>query len=680
LATFEFILLLAAAVLISSVIEQVLPRISLPLVQIALGLVLVLLLGNSANVTFNPSFFLFLFVAPLLYNDAREADKVGLWRNRTAILSLAIGLVIAIMLAVGFTLHLLVPSIPLAAAFALGAALGPTDAVAVTALKGTADLERREAALLSGEALINDATGVVSFQFAVAAAVTGSFSLLDASENFVLSFFGGILLGILFAFLAYFVLNRIGNSGLESTTFHVLFDVLLPFLVFFTAETCHVSGILAVVATGLVMSGLTAQVIGPASSRLNIVSTSVWKVLTFTLNGIVFVMLGMQLPGALQSTWGDLSIDNLTIIGYVFALTAVLVGVRFIWVFLMDRLRHGRPVSDHPLTLRESAHSALVATCGGPKGAVTLSIIFSLPYLVADGSAFPQRELIIFLASGIILLTLIIANFALPLLAPQTDEKAKFSPADIANLKIEVMRQVISSLLSARTEENATATRVVVKAYSERIDRIRARADIERPETTKLRIDVLRHQQDLLVTLIERGEVDEVAATDEIRRLARKQNLLRHREKNRWVFIMAISHFATTLRVTWRSIAMAMEQARGGNSDEAVRHVRAIAERCAVNRLRHLRETGEPAYPPESVNDLLMIHLAALRAAESAETGSETTAFGAIDHLDKVQRFAYHLEIEQIQNAYESGVIPRSVAKEMHDNVYLMLVDLEGDI
>lgn len=192
----EFVLLLLAAVLVSAVLDQVTPRVSLPLVQIALGAVIILLVGAPVDVAIDPELFLVLFIAPLLFDESRHASKRGLWDNKGAIVSLAVGLVLATVLVVGFVLNWLEPSIPLAAAFALGAALGPTDAVAVSALGKDIRLSSRQKSLLSGEALINDASGVVSFQFAIAAAITGSFSLANAAQSFAINFFGGIAVGL----------------------------------------------------------------------------------------------------------------------------------------------------------------------------------------------------------------------------------------------------------------------------------------------------------------------------------------------------------------------------------------------------------------------------------------------------------------------------------------------------
>lgn len=267
-------LLLLAAVLVSSVIDQLVPKISSPLIQILLGLGIALLASSQIKIELDDKLFLVLFIAPLLYDEAKNIDKASLWRNRKPVLSLAIGLVLATALVVGFAVHWLVPSISLFAAFALGAALGPTDAVAVASLSKETSISSRSKSILEGESLINDASGIVAFQFAIAAAVTGTFSLVDATADFLFSFFGGILMGIALGYLGNFLVRKVRSWGLENTTFHVLFEVFTPFIVYLVANALHTSGILAVVAAGLV-NVISPRIIGPSISRMNIVSTVV---------------------------------------------------------------------------------------------------------------------------------------------------------------------------------------------------------------------------------------------------------------------------------------------------------------------------------------------------------------------------------------------------------------------
>lgn len=427
----QLVLTLSVAVLASAVIAQLLPCVSAPLVQIGLGLVLALIVGPGLAFNIESELFLAIFIAPLLFNESQSVDRRRLARQLPSVLSLAIGLVVAATFAVGFTLHLIVPSIPLAAALALGAALGPTDAAAVSSMSTSVDLGERQESLLAGEALFNDASGVVSFQFAVAAATTGAFSITDAGGSFALSFAGGILAGVALA-LVYGLMHRmVRATGLESTPFSVVSELILPILVFLVAEELHVSGILAVVAAGIVTT-LSPRLFTVEEARTVLVTGSVWGTLTFMLNGIVFVVLGLQLPAVFVGGATTMELGSLMLVSL--AATVAVVGARFAWLYVMERAarrprrdgaRDGAaagelaPAADAEFE-RPAVLDALILTLSGPKGAVTLSIALTLPASMAGGGAFPFHDELIFIASVVIILTLLMANFIVPLLAPKS--------------------------------------------------------------------------------------------------------------------------------------------------------------------------------------------------------------------------------------------------------------------
>lgn len=224
--TLEFALIVMACVIVSAIVGKIVTRVALPLIQILVGLVVALFAPAVTDVHLSSELLMVLFIAPLLFNEARESNRRELYRNKGQILSLAVGLVVATVLVVGAALYGLVPSMPLAAAFACAAALGPTDAAAVGAMGSTVGLNRRQQLLLSGESLINDASGVVAFQFAVAAALTGSFSAVEAGGEFLLLFFGGIAVGLAVGGAVLFAMLVLRHFGYEDTTLHVLFEVL----------------------------------------------------------------------------------------------------------------------------------------------------------------------------------------------------------------------------------------------------------------------------------------------------------------------------------------------------------------------------------------------------------------------------------------------------------------------
>lgn len=675
---FELVLMLLLAVLLSSILEQVVPRVSSPLIQIALGIGIAMLAISPIEVNLDPELFLVLFIAPLLFNDALEADKKNLWDNKATIVSFAIGLVVVITLCVGFVLHWLVPSIPLAAAFALGAALGPTDAVAVQALKKEAKLGKREGAILQGEALINDASGVVSFQFAVSAAVTGAFSLADAATSFAVGFVGGIALGIVLAGVFLFFSKRIREMGLDNVTFHVLFEVSMPLVVYLFSELVGVSGILAVVACGIVWSMFRDRKISPYQSRLNIALTSVWKVIGFTLNGVVFVLLGIQLPNAMQSTWDNLHINNFVLIGYVLVLTALIVLLRFVWALVMTRLIKNPATGKRDKFSWRMVKNSLVTTVGGPKGAITLSIAFTIPFLLADGSTFPQRSLIIFLASGVIVCTLLLANFLLPVLAPKEESEADEDEVEeLMRTKIEIMRTVIERLMADSTEENDRETKIVVSSYNNRIRTIRSVADLDEPAVAKLRIEVIDYQVEQLIAAVERREVEAFDAFEYLRRLTKQKALIAHsKEKTSYAAGLRYARLRSTFAMVVRSIKGVFTP--GGSEDhESMDKVRELAERYAVEYLQKL--VNNPDYPSEVVAKLMINHERALSVFDREDDATMTSEAveNATVSIDDIQRRGLQFELEVIQDFYASGNLTRAQAKDMRDNVSMMLLDLE---
>lgn len=675
MATFELILLLFCAVIVSAVLEKVLPKISIPLVQIGLGVLITIFARKTMNVTLNPEFFLVLFIAPLLFYEARLSDKHGLWENKRVILSLAIGLVIAIILSVGFSIHFLIPSIPLAAAFALGAALGPTDAVAVSSLSETAQLDRHVSARLSGEALLNDASGVVGFEFAIAAVATGSFSVLNGVATFSLDFFGGIVIGLVLGVLSHLIFKFVDDFDMGSNVFYVLFDVTMPFIVFLAAEIAHVSGILAVVSAGILISILNTKKINPAQSSLNIVTDNVWKVISFALNGIVFVLLGMQLPKAVLSTWNDESISNLHLIGYILIITVILVVVRFLWICIMDSILKDKTTNQHTKISKAVAKNALIATIGGPKGAVTLSVIMSIPLLI-DGSPFPQRQLIIFLASGTILLTLALANFLLPILAPAK----KIENGDMKLLEaqacIDILRNVIDKLNTTRTKENHLAVDAVAAAYASRIETMQNRNDIQIESSRKLRIETLNHLQHFVMEKIDSNQTDPMIGYMYLHRLAQQMGYLKHHIESPFWFLYALRHGNTTVLALKRYLRRIFERTMIDEGKSNLTILQIEGEHEAIRLLQSYIDNPESPYPPEVITDVLSDYQRTLKSLKTK--GPSVTAFTkSIDAMEDIQRSAYYLELQEIKEAADENRIRRSTAIEMRDDVYLMLIDLD---
>ncbi|GAB6408212.1 Na+/H+ antiporter [Pseudomonas sp. MHK4] len=408
------VLILLMLVGVSRLLGRVIP-LPLPLVQIAAGALLAWpTLG--LHVALDPELFLFLFLPPLLFSDGWRMPKREFWHLRGPILTLAVGLVLFTVVGAGYFIHWLLPSIPLPVAFALAAVLSPTDAVAVSAISQNR-LPTPLMHILQGEALMNDASGLVTFKFALVAAITGAFSLANASVTFVLVAVGGLAIGVALSWLVGRLRSWMIARGWDDPATHVVFMLLLPFAAYVLAERVGASGILSAVAAGMMQSWLDLL---PRQTNTRLLNRSVWSLLEFAFNGLIFLLLGLQLPDIIKAVvsheptlWPTLLYRCLDVV----AIFLALVLLRFVWVQSIWRLsvllRRLRGKGD--LTQVPTARSCWLLTVGGVRGAVTLAGVMSVPMLMG-ADEFPERDLLIFIAAGVILLSLISACVALPLL------------------------------------------------------------------------------------------------------------------------------------------------------------------------------------------------------------------------------------------------------------------------
>ncbi|MDI2594035.1 Na+/H+ antiporter [Pseudomonas sp. N3-W] len=445
------VLIMLMLVSVSRLVGRVIP-LPLPLVQIGAGALLAWpTLG--LHVALDPELFLFLFLPPLLFSDGWRMPKRELWRLRGPILTLAVGLVLFTVVGAGYFIHWLLPTIPLPVAFALAAVLSPTDAVAVSAISQNR-LPTPLMHMLQGEALMNDASGLVTFKFALVAAVTGVFSLANASLTFVLVALGGLAVGVALSWLVGRLRSWMIARGWDDPATHVVFMLLLPFAAYVLAERLGVSGILSAVAAGMMQSWLDLL---PRQTSTRLLNRSVWSLLEFAFNGLIFLLLGLQLPDIIKavashetSLWPTLFYRCLD----VAAIFLVLLVLRFVWVQSIWRLsgllRRWRGKGE--LTLVPTARSCWLLTVGGVRGAVTLAGVLSVPLLIGS-EAFPERDLLIFIAAGVILLSLIAACITLPLLLRGIEK----SPDDKRRNEVrDAWRKTAEAAIHALEAEEAT--------------------------------------------------------------------------------------------------------------------------------------------------------------------------------------------------------------------------------
>ncbi len=518
------ILTLLAAVVASSAIARAaapLFPVPLPFAQIGLGALIGLVF--KLPVAIEPELFLLLFIAPLLFLDGWRIPRDGLLEDKWTILALAMGLVVFTVLGAGYFIHWLIPAMPLAVAFALAAILSPTDAVAVGAIAKRTPFPRRLLHILEGEALLNDASGLVCMRFAVVAALTGTFSLLDASASFLWLALAGTAIGVAVTVAANGAKDWIARHFGEETGTQILISLLIPFGAYLLASRLEASGILAAVAAGIAMN--QEEKSGRASSVTRIRRAAVWDAVQFAGNGVIFVLLGHQLRaiavGAAHAV-GETGHDGLPwLLGYVLAIIAALVVLRGLWVWISIHL-----FRRHPDVWIYGGRLTATAALAGARGAVTLSGVMTLPLSLNDGTAFPARDLAIFLAAGVIVASLLLANVTLPSLAkglmpaqPKPPDRTAENAARLAAAQA-ALRALEAKL--RQISEMPGDTKLYVQGSARIIEQYRRQAEVHakpNEETTladdierSLRLIGLRAERDEYFRIARAGGVpDELA-------------------------------------------------------------------------------------------------------------------------------------------------------------------------
>ncbi|WP_341989169.1 Na+/H+ antiporter [Azorhizobium sp. AG788] len=415
--TIALILLLLLAVVISGTLTRLSPvPVPLPLVQIGLGA----LIASVAELTvpLQPDIFFLLFLPPLLFLDGWRIPKEGLFRDKGTILELALGLVVFTVIGVGFFINWLIPAMPLAVAFALAAIVSPTDPIAVSAIAARVPIPARLMHILEGESLLNDASGLVCMRFAVAAALSGTFSPAAAFGTFLWVAIGGVAIGVAVTWGTTVAKNWISRHLGEETGSQILISLLIPFGAYLLAEHLHCSGILAAVAAGITMS--YAEHSGQALAVTRVRRSAVWDTVQFAANGVIFVLLGEQLPqiiaGAAQVVRETGHHEPAWLIAYVAAINLALAGLRFTWVWVSLRFTLARAARKGKVPYVPGWRLVAATSLAGVRGTITLAGVLTLPLTLVDGSAFPARDLAIFLAAGVIVFSLVAASIGLPFL------------------------------------------------------------------------------------------------------------------------------------------------------------------------------------------------------------------------------------------------------------------------
>ncbi|WKA53105.1 Na+/H+ antiporter [Planococcus shixiaomingii] len=464
------VLLLLFCLLISNVVSHYTPYIPTALIQVALGVILILIF-EDISFEIETEWFLLLFIAPLLYNDGRHFPREELWRMRGPILGNAIILVLLTTIGGGYFIHWLVPPIPLTAAFALAAILSPTDPVAVNGIAKRIHIPEKVLNLVRGESLINDASGLVAFNYAVAAVVTGYFSWQEAILDFSYKFVAGAILGLVLALLIIGIRYLLRKQGISDVTFFTLLHVLTPFLIFIiTEDIFHASGVIAVVVGGIVHS-LVRERTETLIAEEQVLTENIWTIILFVLNGIVFLLLGLNIPTSMKGILEDPDSALWRILAYVILIGLVILGIRFVWSYLFAVYEHRFSKSEE--IAEPNLKTTLFVSLTGVRGTVTMVGVLSIPFVLENGDDFPNRSLILFLAAGTILFTLLAATIFLPLLSRgMMDEGEGDEEMNLEEARKRVLLASIKKIKDEMTEENEPVAYELMDEYRLRINLI----------------------------------------------------------------------------------------------------------------------------------------------------------------------------------------------------------------
>jgi len=375
-----------------------------PIVLVVAGLVLSFIPGTP-RVELQPEFVFLVILPPLLYSAAWQTSWRDFRYNLVSIAMLAFGLVAFTVIGVAFLAHWIVPGMDWRVGLLLGAVVAPTDAIAATSIAERVGLPRRLIDVLEGESLLNDASGLLALEFAIGLMLNEKVpSVGEAAGRFVLLTVGGIVVGLVIGAVTYLIEKRINDGPIEITI-----SFLVPYAAYLAAEAVHASGVLAVVACGLYLSRRSASFF---SAAVRLQAWSVWGAVEFILNGLVFVLIGLQLPWVMRQL-GNYSLTTLLLYGLSFSLLLIL--LRACWVYpgayvsnIIRRRLLGQP---EPLP---APRMIFVVAWTGMRGVVSLAAAQSIPYTLSDGTPFPHRSLIIFLTFSVILVTLVLQGLSLP--------------------------------------------------------------------------------------------------------------------------------------------------------------------------------------------------------------------------------------------------------------------------
>lgn len=515
---FETILIFIAVVILSSFVHTFIPKVPLAFIQIFLGMLL-FITPIPVQFNFDSELFMVTMIAPLLFVEGVNVSRVHLRKYIKPVMMMALGLVITTVIGVGLFIHWIWPDLPIGAAFAIAAILCPTDAVAVQAITKGKVLPKGAMTILEGESLLNDAAGIISFKIAVGVLVTGAFSLVDAVQLFLIASIGGAVVGLLIGMALVRFRLTLMRRGYENINMFTIIQLVTPFVTYLIAELFHASGIIAAVVAGLV-HGFERDRIMQVRTQLQMSYNHTWNILGYVLNGFVFSILGFLVPEVIIKIIKTEPHNLIFLIGITIVVALAVYLFRFVWVYVLYPYFYlaislfqkmmTKNDDDNPTTEKPPKRSlyALIMTLCGVHGTISLAIALTLPYFLAGHHAFTYRNDLLFIASGMVIISLVVAQVLLPLLTKPAP-KTVIGNMSFKVARIYILEQVIDYLNQKSTFETSFKYGNVIKEYHDKLAFLKTveKDDENSKELERLQKIAFNVETKTLESLVDEGQI-----------------------------------------------------------------------------------------------------------------------------------------------------------------------------
>lgn len=653
-----YLILFLLVLIVSTTTNKLLPFLPLPLVQILLGLGIGLFLPNT-DFHLNTELFLAMVIGPLLFREAEEADITSVLKHWRIIVYLIFPVIFISTLSLGALAHFLWLSLPLAACLAVGAALGPTDLVAFASLSERFRFPKRVSNILKGEGLLNDASGLVAFRVALAAWTTGAFSLSQAGTSLALSILGGFAVGFVTAMINRFLHTFLLSVRATDIASELLLELSLPLMTFFIAEEIHVSGIIAVVVSGILKASRFKK-ITLLEAQVDTVTDTVWHTVTFMLNGSVFVILGMELEMIAEPILTNPLYNPLLLLVSVVLLTFLLFAIRFVMIygFYVWRTRRLKK------SLRKYMKDMLLLTFSGVKGTVSIATILLIPSNLEQ-----EYPLLLFLVAGVTLLSFLTGLLVLPHLSEEQEETKDYL------MHIAILNEVTAELeKELEGHKNKLPLYAAIDNYHGRIENLILSQENKsaQEDWEALKLLILSIESDGLEQAYEEGKIGERGYQVYQRYLKNMEQSINRKVASRLTYYFLVS--LRILRFLLHELLTFGQTFRSWN-DKEQRRLRAI-DYDQISEL-YLENTELII---ESLENLKGIYKSSLisfmqesRLRETAIIGSGAFVERVINrikpsNIDEMLR-GYYLERKLIFEYEEKKLITTKYAKKLRQNV-----------